>query len=275
MKEIIVIKCGGKFVKQRVYFIPLLEAISDLFTAGISVVFVHGGGIQADEMQMKLGIPIKKINGKRITDTQSLQVVKMVYKGLVNLDIVTECIKLQISAVGISGVDGSIVIAKKRPIVNVLNYKTNTASDVDFGYVGDISSVNPKLLSNHLDDKYLPVVACLGTSRSGEILNINADSLASHIALAIHAKKLFYVTDVQGVFGKNYEGDYIHHLSLMKAQELMQSGIISDGMIPKIENVEKALYGGVETVIVGELDTKKKWLDTLLENKYGTVITKN
>ncbi len=274
MNEIVVIKCGGQFVKQKPYFTPFLEAISELLKKGVFVVVIHGGGPQADELQKKLGIPSQKVNGKRITDAQTLNVVKMVYKGLVNLDIIADCIKLKIPAVGISGVDGNLATATKRPVVNVLDHKTGQTNKVNFGYVGDIKQINTKLLENFLEGGYLPVVACLGINSQGEILNINADSLASCVALALEAKKLIFITDVKGISNGNRKADYLKSLSLEKAKELINNGIISDGMIPKIENVERALSGGVDKVlIVGGLDTKQKWLGAIKNHSYGTVLT--
>ncbi|MBI5613710.1 acetylglutamate kinase [Candidatus Gottesmanbacteria bacterium] len=275
MKKIIVIKLGGQVIKEKKYFIPLLEAIVGCVKKGFYVVVIHGGGPQADEMQIKLGIPMEKVNGKRITNRETLEVVKMVYRGKINLDIVADCLKLHIPAVGISGVDGGLILAERRPVANVLDHKTGKKKEVDFGSVGDIKYINTKLLEIILKEGYLPVVACLGVSDMSEILNINADTFAVHISLSLKAEKLIFVTDVKGVFGGSQKYSYEKHLTLGQAKGLISNGVVSHGMIPKIENVERALIGGVKTIIVGQLDTKKKWSDALLNNSHGTVITKN
>ena len=164
-------------------------ALKKLINQGMKFIIVHGGGPQADELNQKLDIPIKKVNGRRITDSQTLQTVKMIYKGLLNTDLVALCEKYEISAVGISGVDGKIAEVVKRPLMNGVN----------FGFVGDIKKINDDLINIILEKNYLPIIACLAIDSSGQVFNINADTLATKIALKLNVDKLIFITDVKGV----------------------------------------------------------------------------
>lgn len=204
MKNIIVIKIGGSLIKQVNMLEPLIMAIKQLIDQRIKFVIVHGGGIQADLLSKKLGIPINKISGKRITDKETLSVVKMVCKGLLNTDFVSLCQKFKIPAVGISGVDGKIAEVTKKPLIN----------GVDFGFVGEIKKINSDLINILLKKNYLPVITCLGIDDDGQVFNINADTLTTEIALKLNADKLIFITDVEGV-SENKNNKYLKKLSIM------------------------------------------------------------
>ncbi len=163
MKNIIVIKIGGSCIQHQEQLESLIKAIAKLVNKNIKFVIVHGGGVQADLLNQKLGIPIKKVNGRRITDSQTLSTVKMVYKGLLNTDLVSLCQKFKIPAVGFSGVDGKIAEVIKRPLVG----------NIDFGFVGNIKKINIDLISILLVKKYVPVITCLGINNDGQVFNIN------------------------------------------------------------------------------------------------------
>ena len=265
MKKIIVIKIGGSLIKQAEMLEPLIMALKKLINQGTKFIIVHGGGPQADELNQKLGIPIKKINGRRITDSQTLLTVKMIYKGLLNSDLVALCEKNGIPAVGISGVDGKIAEVTKRSLIN----------GVDFGFVGDIKKINNDLINILLGKNYLPVIACLGIDFNGQVFNINADTLATAISIKLNANKLIFATNVEGVLeSKNHK--YIKQLSINKAEKMIKNGTATDGMIPKIENIKKAITCGViKILIVGGLKDKTKWINAIKNDDYGTIIVSN
>ncbi len=265
MKKIIVIKIGGSLIKHAVMLEPLIMALKQLMNQGMKFIIVHGGGPQADELNQKLNIPIKKVNGRRITDSQTLLTVKMIYKGLLNTDLVALCEKNVIPSVGISGVDGKIAEVSKRPLIN----------GVDFGFVGNIKKINDDLINILLGKNYLPIIACLAIDSSGQVFNINADTLATKIALKLKVDKLIFATDIAGI-SKNKNNKYIKQLSIDKAEKMIKKGMITDGMIPKIENIKKAIIGGINQItIVGGLQDKTKWISAIKNNSYGTIIVSN
>lgn len=268
-----VIKLGGQLFLHSTWVESLMKAIKKLIDQGISVIIVHGGGPQADELQKKIGIPIKKINGRRITDTSTLTIVKMVYAGSINIDLVATALKYQIQAVGISGVDAKLAEVTKRPIKHVINQKTGKTEVIDFGFVGDVTTINEYILKYLLANKYTPVVACLGIDNKGQIYNINADSLATAIACQIGASKLIFITDVNGIHKHKDSSVYFQKLTLKQAKEMIVNKKITDGMIPKIENIAVALKRGIESVqIVGALHKESQWSDAFIKQSYGTVI---
>lgn len=263
MNSVYVIKCGGSFVAEKKRIMPFLSMIKDLVEKDNFVVIIHGGGPQADELARKLKIPVKKISGKRVTDLQTLQIAKMTYAGLINTDLVALCISKDIQAVGISGVDSKLAKAVKRP-------KTPGA---DFGYVGDIKKINEKLLLLLLENGYVPVISSLGIDASEQVLNINADSLAAHIAISLKASKLIFISDVAGVVQDKKHGKILRTLLRSQADELISKGVITGGMILKVESAYLALEKGVEYVkILGPLKTKKEWTDAILNDKFGTTL---
>ncbi|OIO15504.1 acetylglutamate kinase [Candidatus Gottesmanbacteria bacterium CG11_big_fil_rev_8_21_14_0_20_37_11] len=272
-KDILVIKLGGQFLLNSSWINSFMNSLSSLLEKEHSVIIVHGGGPQADSMQNKLSIPIKKINGRRTTDKETLMVVKMIYKGIINTELVAEAIKHKIQAIGLSGIDANLAQVSKRPTKKVINQKTGKTESVDFGYVGDITKINKDILVYLLEKNYVPIIACLGVDGSGQIYNINADSLATAIACQIKASKLIFITDVNGIQKTKDSPQYFHRLTLKQAKEMIIQKKITDGMIPKIENVETAIKNGIESVqIVGALDRESKWSDAFTNQSYGTVI---
>ncbi len=275
MSNLYVIKCGGNFVMQSKRVSPLLGTVRELLSKDISFLIIHGGGIQADNLSHQLKIPVKKINGRRITDLETLQIIKMVYAGLINTDLVASCINHQIPAVGISGVSNKLAEVVRRPKVRIKNTATGIIENVDFGYVGDFKKINTELLQLLLNNGYVPVVSCLGVDTAGMVLNINADGLATNIAIALNAKKLIYVSDIQGVAQDKERAKFLRHLSFDKARKLIADGIIAGGMIPKIESSFAVLEKNVEYVqIVGPLKNKADWKNAILNDKFGTIITR-
>lgn len=275
MSDLYVIKCGGNFVAETSWITPLLETIKELQSKDSAFVIVHGGGIQADNLSKQLKIPTKKINGRRITDFETLRIIKMVYAGLINTDLVASCISHNIAAVGISGVSDKLAEVAKRPKVRLKNTATGATEDVDFGYVGDIKKINAQLLQLLISNNFVPVIACLGTDTKGIVLNINADGLAANIATELHAKKLIFISDIPGVAKDDKKANFLRHLFFDKAKKLIDDGVIAGGMIPKIENSFAALKKNVEYVqIIGPLKNKSDWKKAILNNEFGTIITR-
>lgn len=273
-KQIIVIKLSGHILFQKKWLESLLKALKSIIDNKYSVIIVHGGGKQADILQKKLGIPIKKINGRRITNKKTLEIVKMVYGGLININLVAQASKAKISAIGISGADGKLVSATKRLPQKVKDHKTGKIYHINFGYVGDIKMINKKILEDLLDKNYAPIISCLGINNSGDILNINADTLATTIACEINADKLVFITNMKGIAKDKNLNKYYDHLTLKDAKEMIKNKKITDGMIAKIENIETAISFGLKNIqIIGSLTKVNEWIDALKYQKYGTVIT--
>lgn len=263
MSKLYIIKCGGRFVMEKQAVASFLLLVKELVEKGDFVIIIHGGGPQADDLAHKLKVPIKKVNGKRITDFSTLQIAKMTYAGLINTDLVSLCIGKRIQAIGISGVNSKLAEVVRRPKI----------LGVDFGYVGDIKKINKKLLQLLLENGYVPVISSLGVDAAGQVFNINADNLAAHIASSLKAQKLIFISDVQGVAEDKKQKTFLRNLTLNKARELIAKGVIDKGMIPKVESAYLALEKGVECVqILGPLKTKKEWTDAILNDKFGTAL---
>lgn len=275
MSNLYIIKCGGNFISQPKWIAPLLETVKKLLEKNASFVIIHGGGTQADKLSHQLKIPIKKINGRRITNLETLQIIKMIYAGSTNTDLVSSCISYKIPAVGISGVSDKLAEVVRRPKVRIKNTANGTIKDVDFGYVGDIKKINTELLHLLLKNGYVPIISCLGVDITGQVLNINADGLAANIATALQAKKLIYISDIPGVAKDKGKAKFLRHLSFNKARKLIAKGIITGGMIPKIESSLTILEKTVEYVqIVGPLKNTVDWKKAILNDKFGTIITR-
>jgi acetylglutamate kinase len=241
-----VVKIGGEIADDDAVLQAFCEELALLSQVGIRVVMVHGGGKQATELSKQLGIESKMIQGRRVTDEQTLDVVMMVFAGKINTEIVAGLREAGAEPVGISGVDGGIVNAVKRPPKKVLNEATGKEEIVDYGHVGDIESIDAKLLQTLLDADFIPVMASLGGDDLGNILNINADTVASEIASALKAEKLILVTDVEGIL--RADKSLISRVTPAEIDQLVKDGVIKGGMIPKAQSAVEALKDGVGSV---------------------------
>src|SRR5690349_24945202 len=197
-----VVKFSGKVTEDHERLISLCEELALLNQVGIRVCVVHGGGKQLSELAKKLGIEQTIIEGRRVTDDATLDMAKMIFAGKINTDILAALRQRSIEAVGLSGVDGNIVHAEKRPPKEILNRQTGVRDTVDFGYVGDVVQINSRLLTVLLDHGYLPVVSSLGADDEGSVFNINADTIAAEIAVRLQAEKLILLSDVDGIYLK-------------------------------------------------------------------------
>ena len=235
-----------------------------LYQLGMKLIVVHGGGSHASSIGEKLGVESEFVNGRRVTSSSMLEVAKMSFGGKLNTDIVACCNKHDIRAVGISGIDGNLISATKRP----------AKDSVDYGYVGDVVSIDTDVLAHMLDGGYVPVVASLAADKDGQVLNINADTVASTIASSVSAEKYIVLSNVDGVMiDVNDSNTLCSVLSVSETEDMIQSGQIAGGMLPKIAACVAALNAGVTQVHIvnGMLE------DTLLKETFtnegcGTMI---
>jgi len=269
-----VIKLGGNVLKDDPILDALLEAVSELQAEDHEVVFVHGGGSQADDLHNELDVPIEKVNGRRITDADSLEISKMVYRGTLNVNLVSDCLAHGISAAGITGVDGTTVEVTKRPPMTIdRGEHDQNEKTVDFGFVGDIVQVHPELIQSLLEQAIVPIVGCLGVDRDGQVYNVNADTMAAAVAAGLSGDRLVYVTSVEGVMDDAEAESILSSITPEEADELIDSGTITEGMIPKMDSARQAIEDDVREVrIAGALESHEDWRETLLNGSHGTTI---
>ena len=269
-----VVKIGGEIADSEATLHSFCEEVALLAQVGIHVVMVHGGGKQATELSQQLGIEPKMIQGRRVTDEKTLDVVMMVFAGTINTEILAALREYGAEAVGISGVDGGIINAVKRPPKKVVDEKTGQEQMVDYGHVGDIESIDPKLLEVLLAADFVPVMASLGGDDAGNILNINADTVASEIASALKAEKLILVTDVEGILRD--DKSLISRVTPSEIDELVKSGVIRGGMVPKAMSAVEALKDGVQSVhIISGKKPSTLLAEVFTETGSGTMIHRN
>lgn len=244
MNRLTIVKVGGKVVEEHNSLNALLDQFSSI--SG-NKILVHGGGRSATEIAGKLGIETKMVDGRRITDKEMLEVVTMVYGGLVNKKIVSGLQARGCNAIGLTGADLDLIRAHKRPV-----------GEIDYGFVGDIEDVNTHELKLLLDENAVPVVAPLTHDGNGILLNTNADTIASELAIELSDKYniyLLYCFEKKGVL-KNLDDDnsVIYELDAALFKKYQENGIINAGMIPKLDNGFKAKRNGVKEVIITNSD---------------------
>jgi acetylglutamate kinase len=242
--KVFVIKAGGEVFADVENARALVEQVGILHQVGIRVVLVHGGGPQSTELASALGLNTTFVDGRRVTDGDSLDVATMVLNGQINTRILATCRDLQIPAVGISGVDAGLIRAHKRPPV-----ERDGKSTVDYGFVGDIDSVDADILRKQLDSGLMPVVSPLSCDESGTILNINADTVAAAIAAELDAEKLILATGAPGILEDVSDpSSLISYIDRTALQKLRDSGSLADGMLPKAAAIDAAISNGVKRV---------------------------
>src|SRR5438876_4117826 len=183
-----VVKFSGKVTEDRENLASLAEELALLHEVGIRVCVIHGGGKQLNELAKKLGVVQTVIEGRRVTDDDTLELAKMIFRGKINTEILAQFRRRGIHAVGLSGIDGGVVKAVKRPPREMINKKTGATETVDFGHVGDVVEIDASLINILLDSGYLPVISSLGADDEGRIFNINADTIAAEIATGLGAE---------------------------------------------------------------------------------------
>lgn len=261
MNKLFIVKIGGNVLDNPA---ALDRFLRDFAAIKEPKILVHGGGKIATSIGKQLGIESQYVNGRRITDAQTLDVVTMVYGGLVNKQLVASLQSMNCNAIGVTGADGNMIRAVKRPV-----------KEIDYGFVGDIKSegVNAQLLTFLLKENTIPVFAPL-THSDGKMLNTNADTIASVLAIALSKQfdvRLIFCFEKKGVLHDvNRDDSVIHHLPKDMYEELLGKNVFADGILPKLENAYAAIHAGVKEVLIGEAGdlTKNTGRETA-----GTLIT--
>jgi acetylglutamate kinase len=271
-----VVKLSGKVTEARDNLNSLAEELALLHQVGIHICVVHGGGKQLSELANKLGVAQTIIDGRRVTDDATLEMAKMIFAGKINTDILAALRQRNVEAVGLSGVDGNIVHAERRPPKEVLNRETGQHEQVDFGNVGDVVQINTRLLTVLLDHGYLPVISSLGADAEGAVFNINADTIAAEIAIQLQAEKLILLSDVDGIYLRAGEPETkLSRLTADEAEELMRAGKATGGMIPKLQSITELLRRGVHSAhIISGTNRNALLSEIFTDSGTGTMIVK-
>lgn len=240
LNKLTIIKVGGKIVEEEDSLKQLLHDFSKI--DGFKIL-VHGGGRSATKIAERLGIESKMVDGRRITDSETLQVVTMVYGGLVNKNIVAGLQSLGVNALGLTGADMDIIRSDKRPV-----------KEIDYGFVGDVKKVKGDVLKLLIDQNIVPIIAPLSHDGQGNMLNTNADTMAAETAQAMsqyYDVSLVYCFEKKGVLMNEHDDDsVIRQLDKASYQKYVQEGIIQGGMLPKLENAFKSIEKGVSEVVI-------------------------
>ncbi|MEW6125691.1 MAG: acetylglutamate kinase [Acidobacteriota bacterium] len=270
-----VVKLSGKITENFDQLAALAEEITLCEQVGIHVAVIHGGGKQLTNVAERLGIAQTIINGRRVTDDETLEIAKMVFAGQINMDILAALRKSGAAAVGLSGIDGDIIHAKRREIKKILNEATGQIETVDFGHVGDIVDINVRLLELLLDNDYIPVISSLGADEQGNVYNINADTIAAEIAAKLQAEKLILMTDVDGILrDKGDPASRISRLTVDEAEALVKNKVVSAGMLPKIAAIASLIRRGVRSAhIINGSKRNALLYEVFTDEGAGTMIT--
>tara|TARA_B100002051_G_C16737981_1_gene642444 strand:- start:721 stop:1614 length:894 start_codon:yes stop_codon:yes gene_type:complete len=263
-----VIKFGGNAMGDPDLTRSFSENIVLMKQVGINPIVIHGGGPQIGKMLTRLNIQTNFIDGLRVTDKNTVEIVEMVLSGKINKEIVESLNNAGGTAVGISGKDSKLIIAQR---LNKKNHKSDSRIEniLDLGYVGEPKSINPYILNIFEKSDIIPVIAPIGIGEDGETYNINADTVAGAIASSINARKLIILTDVKGVFDEH--GNLLEQLNIQLARQLIKKNTISEGMIPKIETCLSALDNGTEAVHILDGRIKNAMiLEVFTEKGIGT-----
>ena len=241
MENLSIVKIGGNIIEDENALNTFLKLFANLEGQKI---LVHGGGKRATAIASKLGITSQMINGRRITDAKTLEVITMVYGGLVNKNIVAKLQAEHVNGIGLTGADINSVKSNKRPV-----------KDIDFGFVGDVEKVDYKSINKLITANFTPVFCAITHDGKGQLLNTNADTVASQVAIAmsyLYKTSIYYCFELNGVLKDiNDEKSVVKNLNLKHYQELLKQGIVADGMLPKLENCFDALRNGVNTIKMG------------------------
>jgi len=269
-----VVKLSGKATENHDNLISLAEELALLHQVGIRICVVHGGGKQLTELATRMGIEQTIIDGRRVTDDATLEMAKMIFAGKINTDILSALRKRGIEAVGLSGVDGNIVHAERRPPKEILNRETGVSAQVDFGHVGDVVKINARLLMVLLDQGYLPVISSLGADAEGTVFNINADTIAVEIAIQLQAEKLILLSDVDGIYLRAGEPETkLSQLTADQADALITDGSATGGMIPKLQSISGLLRRGVHSAhIISGVNRNALLSEIFTDQGTGTMI---
>lgn len=262
----VVIKYGGNAMINDELKHSVMEDVTLLKYIGMHPVVVHGGGPDISAALKTYNVESKFIGGLRVTDSQTMQIAQMVLVGKTNKEIVSLLNQFGGKAVGICGIDGGLIECEPLDV-------DGDGNPVDLGFVGKIVKVNTELLEKLTNDEFIPVIAPIGMDKEGQSYNINADTVAGAIASAVEAEKLMFLTDVEGV--KDKEGNIIHAMTPEKANELIEDGTISGGMIPKVRGCLEAVDEGVKRVhIIDGRILHSILLEIFTDDGIGSMFTK-
>lgn len=257
MEKLSIVKIGGNIIEDETALNDFLQLFSNLKGKKI---LVHGGGKKATQMAAKLGIQSTMVNGRRITDAATLEVITMVYGGLVNKNMVAKLQALNTNAIGLSGADGNTILSDKRPI-----------KETDFGFVGDVKNVDNQAIDVLISANFTPVFCAITHDGNGQLLNTNADTITSQIAIGMsknYETSIYYCFELNGVLERiEDKNSVIKNINSESYQQLLSTGIISNGMLPKLENCFDALKNGVHAIFMGNTTILTK------ENDHFTTIT--
>jgi acetylglutamate kinase len=244
--RVFVVKLGGDVLTDAEVLDHVAGELGLLHSLGIRIVVVHGGGPQASALLRRLGQEPLLVAGRRVTDDQALEVAKMVYPGLLTTDLLSALRSHQVQGVGLSGVDADLLSAHRRPPVSVTG-DDGASRMVDYGHVGDLDRVDARVLTTLLDARFVPVVASLAGDGDGNVYNVNADTVAETLAIALKAMKLIFLTGAPGVLRDRTDpSSLVAFADPDDLAELLRSGVIAGGMRPKVEACIRAATGGVE-----------------------------
>ena len=260
--KIVVIKYGGNAMIDENLKMQVMEDIALLWLIGVKVVLIHGGGPEISQTMKRLGKKAEFVNGLRVTDRETVDIVQMVLAGKVNKTLVSLIQMKGGHAVGLSGIDGGIIEAKMK--------------DEALGYVGEITKIRTQPIMDLLEKNYIPIISTVASDRQGNTYNINGDTAAAHIAGALHAERLIMMTDINGVLrDKDDPSTLIREMSVEEAKGLYDEGIISGGMIPKVDCCIEAINEGVSNVVIMDGRVPHAILMELLTDEgAGTMVTR-
>jgi acetylglutamate kinase len=241
-----VVKLGGEVLSDRAALGQIATQLALLSSLGIRLVVVHGGGPQVSALSRRLGAEPRMVAGRRVTDDAALEAVKMVCAGQLNVDLLAALREHEVQAVGLSGVDAELITAHRRAPVTVVD-DAGQSVHVDYGHVGDVDRVDPRVLITLMDARFVPVVASLAGDDEGAVYNVNADTVAESLAVALRAQKLVFLTGVPGVLRDRTDpSSLVTFADPDDLAGLMANGSLAGGMRPKVEACIRAATGGVE-----------------------------
>jgi acetylglutamate kinase len=269
-----VVKFSGKVTEDRENLLSLTEELALLHQVGIRLCVIHGGGKQLTQLADKLGVVQTVIEGRRVTDDDTLELAKMIFAGKINTDILAALRNRGVEAVGLSGIDGGVVRAVRRPPREVRNRQTGETETIDFGHVGDVVEINSRLLTLLLENDYLPVISSLGADDEGTVFNINADTIASEIAVQLNAEKLVLLSDVNGIYTDAAKPETkLSRLSAAEAEAMIADGRATGGMIPKLQNLISILRRGVRSAhVIGGTTRNALLSEVFTDEGTGTML---
>ena len=241
MEKLSIVKIGGNIIEDETSLNAFLKLFSNLEGKKI---LVHGGGKRATHIASKLGVESQMVNGRRITDADTLEVITMVYGGLVNKNVVAKLQALNTNAIGLTGADVNSIKSDKRPV-----------KEIDFGFVGDVKQVAHESVDKLIQADFTPVFCAITHNGNGQLLNTNADTITSQVAIGmseLYETSIYYCFELNGVLEDiNDKNSVVKHINTKTYQELLDQGVITDGMLPKLENCFDALRGGVSKINMG------------------------